>query len=181
MLKLHVTMSTDYDETTNEFVNNAFELELEHSLLAVSKWESKYEKPFLADNDKSTEEIQDYIRIMTLTPNVSDEVYSKLSTDNIEEINNYITSKQSATWFRENPDDKKRRPQEMITAELIYYWMISYRIPMETETWHLNKLLTLIRVFNVKSEKPKKMSQSQIAARNRQLNEERRKKFNTTG
>lgn len=182
MLKIEVTTPEVYDEEAQEFLfGDDYEIEIEHSLLSVSKWESKYERPFLDDKPKSNEEVIDYVRMMTLTPGVPDEVYSSLTQNNIEDISDYIASKQTATWFREDPNAPKKKPQEQITAELIYFWMISYRIPMETQHWHLNRLLTLVRVFNVKNEKPKKMSRSQIAEQNRVLNAQRRKQMNTKG
>lgn len=180
MLRLVVPGVEVFDEATQEFnTQGDVSLELEHSLVSLSKWEEIFEKPFLGKADKTSEEIMDYIKFMTLTPKVPTEVYSKLSADNVEAINKYINAKRTATWFNDAPGAPKSR--EVITSELIYYWMITFNIPFECERWHLNKLFTLIRVCNIKQAKPKKMSRSELAARNRELNAQRREQFGTKG
>jgi hypothetical protein len=179
MLKVIVPGDELYDETSQEFVTRGdVVLELEHSLVSLSKWESKYEKPFLDTAEKTTEEVLDYIRMMILGE-VPEEILLKLSEDNLNAINNYIDAKMTATWFREAPGAPKTR--EIVTSELVYYWMIALQIPFECQTWHLNRLFTLIRVCNIKSAKPKKMSRSEIAARNRELNAQRKERLGTSG
>jgi hypothetical protein len=180
MLTIVVPGVEMYDEQTEEFVTrDDMTLELEHSLVSLSKWESIYEKPFLGKDKKTTEQVLTYVKLMTLTPNVPDEVFAKLSEGNYKSINEYIDAKMTATWFSDIPSALGSR--DVITAELIYYWMITFQIPFECERWHLNRLFTLIRVCNVKQAKPKKMSRSEIAARNRELNAQRKAQLGTRG
>lgn len=165
-----------YDEATNEFVminDGEFELELEHSLASLSKWESEFEVPFLSDREMTWEQMLGYIKAMTLTPNVPPEVYLHLSSGDVEMINGYLNRKMTATWFKETPGTQKKS-RETYTAEVIYYMMFSLNIPTECENWHLAKLLTLIRVFNEKNRKPDKVDQKQAAVDRQRINEQRR-------
>lgn len=180
MLTIIVLGEEVFDETTQEFSTQGdVVLNLEHSLLSLSKWESKHKKPFLGTEIKTTEEVLDYIRMMNTTQTFPPEVFSNLSQSNFDAINDYIDDKMSATWFADTPVRSAGR--EIITSELIYYWLIAFEIPFECETWHLNRLFTLIRVCSVKNEKPKKISRSEIAQRNRDLNASRKAKHNTSG
>ena len=179
MLQIVVPAVEMYNEQTNEFVIAKEQtLQLEHSLVSLSKWESKWNKPFLTKDEKTFEETIDYIRCMTLTKNVKPEVYLRLTPENIEEINRYIEAPMTATTIN---DRDPRISREINTSELIYYWMIALNIPFECQKWHLNRLLTLIKVCSIKSQSPKKMSKREIMQRNASLNEARRKKLNSKG
>lgn len=180
MLSITIPATEMFNEETQEFIQfKEQKLQLEHSLVSLSKWEAKWCKPFLSKEEKTLEETVDYIKCMTITQNVDQSVYSRLTNPNIQAINKYIEAPMTATTFYN--DNQKGRGRETITSELIYYWMISLNIPMECQKWHLNRLLTLIRVCNVKNTPPKKMSKKDIASRNAALNAARRKQFNTQG
>lgn len=175
MLTITVPAREIYDERTNRFFTVKEQtLKLEHSLVSISKWESKWEKSYLESNDKTDEEVIDYIRCMTLTQNVDPNVYYCLTRDNVNAIANYINAKRSATYL---PEQKEGRSsvRDKVTSELIYYWMVALQIPFEAEKWHLNRLLTLIQICNIKNNPGKKMSKSEILNRNRALNKARRK------
>ena len=180
MLTISVPTQKMYDEEKGEFVFGGFvTLELEHSLVSLSKWESQYEKAFLGKQEKTEAEVLGYVKAMTLTPDVPDEVFFKLSAENIDEINAYINKKMTATHFVEPPGAPQTR--DVITAELIYYWMTVFNIPFECENWHLNRLFSLIRVCNIKQAKPKKTSPAEAAAQRRELNARRRAQLGSKG
>ena len=180
MLQITIPAVEQWDEEKQEFVNTKEQmLQLEHSLISLSKWESKWCKAFLIKEEKTFEETLDYIKCMTLTKNVDPNVYNYLTNKNIEEINSYIEAPMTATYFSQ--DKSGRISREQVTAELIYYWMIAFNIPFECQKWHLNRLLTLIKVCDVKNTPPKKRSAKEIMSQNAALNAARRKKFNTKG
>lgn len=175
MLTITVLGEELFDPETNKFsYPDSFTLELEHSLSSLSKWESKYEIPFLSDREehhKSTEMVLDYVRCMLLTLDPPSDWISKLSQENLDEITNYFDAKMTATWFNENRPEAKSG--ETITAELVYYWMTTAMIPWEAQYWHINKLFTLIKIFGAKNSKPKPMGRNEAAARRRALNKKR--------
>lgn len=181
MLQLKIPISPEgWDEEKQEFVEPTIKtLQLEHSLVSLSKWESKWCKAFLTNKEKTAEEILDYIKRMTITQNVDPDVYSHLTPENISEVEKYINAPMTATYISEDKIGKKSN--ETVTAELIYYWMIALQIPVEFQKWHLNRLLTLIKVCNIKNTPPKKRSKRDIMRSNAELNAARRKQLNTRG
>lgn len=180
MLRITIPAAEQFDEAKQEFIKTKEQtLQLEHSLVSLSKWESKWCKSFLSRTEKTYEETVDYIKCMTITQNVDPDVYNYLTNANIAEINRYIEAPMTATYFSEDRNGKSSR--EQVTAELIYYWMIALNIPFECQKWHLNRLLTLIRVCNVKNQPPRKMSRREIMSRNAALNASRRNRLNTRG
>lgn len=180
MLRITIPATELWDESKEEFINIKEQtLQLEHSLVSLSKWESKWCKPFLSKQEKTQEQIIDYVRCMTITQNVNPEIYKYLSRDNLKQINDYIDAPMTATWFSE--DKNKKGNNNQITSEIIYYWMIAFNIPFECQKWHLNKLMTLIRVCDIKNQSPKKRSQKEIMSRNAALNAARRKRLNSKG
>lgn len=181
MLQITVPGVELYDEKNNEFIyTEERTIQLEHSLVSISKWESKWCKPFISKTDKTEEETIDYVRCMTITQNVDPSVYQRLTKANYEEIEKYINAPMTATTFKERPGGKKGGGG-IITNEIIYYWMVSLQIPMDREKWHLNRLLTLIRVCNEKNAPSKKMSKSEIMKQNAAMNAARRQKLNSKG
>lgn len=180
MLQITIPEVELWDEKNQRFINVRQQtLSLEHSLVSISKWESKWCKPFLSSEEKTTDEVIDYVRCMTLTQNVSPDAYKYLTNDNIREINEYIEAPMSATVIYD--PNKGGHSREKITSELIYYWMIAMNIPFECQKWHLNRLLKLIQVCGIKNRPPKKMSKREIMNRNSALNAARRKQLNTKG
>lgn len=178
MLEILVPGKEYFDEDKNEFIySKPTKLSLEHSLISLSKWESKWKKPFLS-SDKTAEETIDYIRCMTLTQNVQPEVYLSLSGDNIQAVTDYIEDPMTATKIKRVGKGPKG---ETITAELIYYWMVTLNIPFECQKWHLNRLITLVEICSIKNQPQKKMSKGEILRQNRELNAARRAKYKTRG
>lgn len=158
MLPVHVPATEFFDERTEEFIEvKACTLQLEHSLISISKWEAKWRKPFLSKDEKTEEETLDYIRCMTITQNVDPMVYKALPNSEIQRIKDYMNAPMTATWFKE---DKRPPSRRVVTSELVYYWMIAQNIPFECEKWHFNRLMTLIRICGEKSAPQKKMSKS---------------------
>lgn len=180
MLQIVIPASEGWDEARQEFVNiKEQRLQLEHSLISLSKWESKWQKPFLSPDDKTPEEIIDYVRCMTLNQHVDPDVYYGLTEENMQQINEYIESPMTATTFTNLTPS--RGSHEIFTSEVIYYWMIAQSIPFECQKWHLNRLLTLIRVCNIKNSPPKKVSQAEMARQFASINAQRRKQMHTNG
>lgn len=179
MYKLVVPQAEMWDPVKEEFfIMKGCSLQLEHSLVSLSKWESKWNKPFLSKDKKTDEETRDYIRCMTVTQNVDPMVYSCMSQKDVEKVYEYINLPMTATTINNR---NKSIGREIITAEIIYYWMITLNIPFECQKWHLNRLLTLIEVCSIKNSSGKKMSKKDIYAQNRALNEMRKKKHGTKG
>ena len=181
MLQITIPETELFDEARQEFiyVNKPVTLSLEHSLVSISKWESKWKKPYITEEEKTTEEVIDYIRCMTITQNVSPEVYYALTEENFKEIEEYIKDTHTATTFVDRDEAKKNG--EGVTSELVYYWMCAYQIPFEAQKWHFNRLMTLIRIAAVKNSPAKKMSSKDAYNQQRELNALRRAKLKTKG
>ena len=180
MLELTVCEKELYDEDANEFLTVPERtIVLEHSLVSVSKWEAVWKKPFLQPNYKfTTEEFIDYIKCMTITQHVPEEVFLYMNFNEIKRIERYINEDRTATTFSEILGSPNR---QIVTSELIYYWMVAYQIPMECQKWHLSRLLALIRICNIKNSEPKKMSRADVIRQNKKLNEQRRKATGSRG
>jgi len=180
MLQLEIPTREFFDEDSSSFVVYTKEsLQVEHSLVSLSKWESKWCKPFLSQTPKTHEEMVDYIRCMTIAQNVKPETLLYLPQSTFDAIDAYINAPMTATWFNDNKTTSKGR--EIITSELIYYWMVSHSIPFECQKWHLNRLLTLIRVCNIKNQPQKKQSQKEMLANRTALNQSRKSQYQTKG
>lgn len=184
-LTIHIPSREIYNEETNEFFNVVgTTLKLEHSLVSISKWEAKWKKPFINQENKTREETIDYIKCMTLTQNVDDMVYNFLTNENLKQINDYISDPMTATWFSEETKRGIRGRNRIVTSELIYYWMIALQIPVEFQKWHLNRLITLIQVCNEEQKQAtngKKIPKREILSRNHAINEARKAALHTKG
>ena len=182
MLELTIPLSAEgWDDEKQEFVEPITEvLRLEHSLVSLAEWESKYCRAFMSKQDKTADETLYYIKCMTLNKDVDPEVYNHLTQGHVKAINDYIAAPMTATTFS---DDKKHGGSRSVnTAEVIYGWMIALQMPVDPfQYWHLNRLLTLIKVCNIQSQPQKKMSKRATTSRYAQLNAQRRSQMNTTG
>ena len=184
MLPITIPATEKFDATTEEFIiilSDPKTIQLEHSLISVSKWEQIYKKPFMTTELKG-KMFTDYVKCMTIGQPLDDYIYDCLTPKNKKEIADYIQDSATATWISDDVKKKnKGKSHEIITSELIYYWMISLQIPKEMEKWHLNRLLTLIEVCNIKNTPPEKMSKKDLYARNRELNKARKAKLHSKG
>lgn len=187
MLQITIPEREYFDEEKQEFIyTKRRTLLLEHSLISISKWEAKWKKPFLVGkaDDRTREESLDYIRCMS-TSQSNDDFINDITNVEMQQISEYIDDKMTATWFNDNNDPTIKsganRRGQVITSELIYYWMIAFNIPFECQKWHLNRLLTLIRICQIKNTPAKKMKKKDIYARNRALNDARRRSLGTMG
>lgn len=180
MLQIVIPEREYFDQQKQEFVNlKEQRLTLEHSLISISKWESKWKKPFLDKADKTPEESADYIRCMCVGKELDPLLLRWIPSETYTKINAYIADSMTATWFNERT--KKPGNSQVVTSELIYYWMIAFHIPLECEKWHLNRLLTLIKICEVKNAPPKKMRRKDIYSRNAALNAARKQKIAASG
>lgn len=179
-LTIVVPGSELFDSSTGEFIETKeTKLVLEHSLLSIAKWESKWHKPYLSRDQKTGEEALDYIRCMTLNGPIDPNVYKALTRSNIDAITSYINDSMTATTFKK---ENRKLSREIITNEIIYYWMTALNIPFDPcQKWHLSRLMTLIEVCSIKSQPPKKMSKADTMRQNHALNAKRRAKYHTHG
>ena len=181
MLPIYIKKKDLFNSKTNEFIPvKSTTLKLEHSLVSISKWESKWKVPFLTDKEKTNEQLMDYIRCMSISGDIDPNVLKLITPEDKQRITDYIETKMTATWFTKI-DNNGPKNSEQVTSELIYYWMIAYNIPPEYEKWHLSRLLTLIEICERKNAPAKKMSQYEIMARNKALNAQRRAAMKSKG
>jgi len=179
-LKVHVPGVEIFNESTNEFnYIKPCTFQIEHSLLSISKWESKWHKPFFSKDKKSMEELYSYIECMTITPNIDPVVYRCIPANELDKISEYLEDPMTATWFKK--DNKTAGSREVVTSEIIYYWMVALQIPFECQKWHINRLLTLVKVCNEKNQPGKKMSKNDIFRQNAKLNAARRAALKSKG
>lgn len=188
MLEIHVKAGPKkeiWDPKNQTFINidqldKDYDLSLEHSLISISLWESKWHVPFISKDAHTEEQTIHYIKCMTINKNVPDVVYDHMTLEDVKKISEYIHDPMSATTITHYGEDNKRSRQ-IITSEVIYGWMVGLQIPWEAQKWHLNRLLKLIEVCNAQNTPPKKMSSKDVIKRNRELNAARRAKYNSKG
>lgn len=179
MLTLFIPKSERFDEATQQFVDDGWTVEMEHSLVSLSKWESFFKKPFISKDEKTSEESLWYIKAMVISPGIPEEAFNYMTQSNVNAINAYVSDSMTATTIAELPGQKQNT--EKITNELIYYWMSVLGVPIACETWHLSRLLTFIKVCNAKNTPAKKMPKNEALRRQRELNAQRRAQFGTSG
>ena len=181
MLQLSIAAQEFFNEETQEFIQiKPVTIQMEHSLVSISKWEAKWHKPFLTEENKTDEELVDYLRCMTITQNVNPFVYYAVSNEQLKQVRAYISDPMTATTFREDKNKGKGKKQ-IITSEVIYYQMIALNIPMECQKWHLNRLMTLIRVVAIKNQPEKKMKAGDQIRQYSELNNMRRAAMHSKG
>lgn len=175
MLELHISETELWDPVSEKFLLvKEQSLPLEHSLLSISKWEEKWHKPMpLINNERlSGDEFLDYVRCMTISRNPDPLVYRCITAREVEAIMAYINDPHTATWFgNEKSGGNDKRP---LTTELIYHLMFAFGVSKECEKWHLNRLMTQLRVEYEESKPSKKKTPAEIAERHRMLNAKRR-------
>ena len=182
MLQITIPDLELWDEDNEQFVKiKGTTLQLEHSLVSISKWESKWHKSYLNTKEKTVEETIDYIRCMTITQNVNPLIYLNLPDEQIQKIIDYIEDPMTATTINDIRKEDKRKKPEIITSELIYYWMTALNIPPEYQKWHINRLITLIRVCEIKNRAPEKKNPKEVAKSYAELNKARRAKLHSKG
>lgn len=181
MLEIELPGGELYDEVKEEFINlKGKTIQLEHSLISISKWESKWKKPFFSEQKMTNEQFLDYILCMCMTKNVDKLDLQYLSRENLDKIGDYMSEQRTATWFNDSGNSNSNH--DVITSEVLYYQMFKLQIPIDCEKWHISRLITLIRVFAAKDpENSKKMTPKEVVAQNKALNEARKKKYNTKG
>lgn len=170
MLEITVAGRELWDSRTNTFyVLKDQVLQLEHSLLSISKWESITHKPFLGKDPRTSKEIVLYIKCMTLNKGVDPKAYDALTAKDLDKIRKYIDDPATATWFGKE-ENQRAGSRKVVTSEVIYYWMIAGNVPMQCEKWHLNRLLTLLHIIEIKNRPKKKgkMSSAKMASLNAQ-------------
>ncbi len=181
MIRISTPSGEYYDHRRQEFVTVVGQtVLLEHSLRSLAKWEARWKKPFLSKKEKTRAETIDYVRCMAVTPGVDPSIFETLTSENLAQISQYINNPMTATTFSDR-DQNKRPSREIVTAELIYYWMVALQIPFECQDWHLNRLLTLIHVCEIKNQPKKKINQKQAASERTRLNRARKAQLGTTG
>lgn len=179
MLDIIIPATEQFDERTMQFVETKEQkLTLEHSLISISKWEAKWKISYIDTKDKTRDQRLDYIRCMSLKGDISDDVLYSIAPQEMQKINNYINDSMSATVVKNTGGSASN---QFTTSELIYSWMVGYQIPVEFEKWHLSRLLTLIKVISEENKPKKKMTPSEIAARNKALNAKNRAKYHSRG
>jgi hypothetical protein len=182
VLTITIPLSESFDDESGQFLTEGVTLQFEHSLASLSKWEAKYEKPFLSREEKTVEEsLYYYEDCMLLTKNPPAGIFENLTRNNVNDIHDYINGKHTATWFHEDKNKPRGASRQVVTSAVVYGWMTAMRIPFEAEKWHLNQLFDLIRVCNEQQKTPKKMGRADAARQQAQLNAQRKAQMGTRG
>jgi hypothetical protein len=154
-------------------------LKFEHSLLSLSKWESRTKRPFYTRDQKTPTELLEYFRDMLVSPEDDPDLVYLLDPKQMDELGTYINAQLTASSV---PREDPKYNGEQTTSELIYYWLSQLKIPFHpTETWHLSRTLMLVQIASFKQQPPKKRPVTDTLAKWAKMNDERRQRFNTSG
>lgn len=161
-----------FDDELEEFRQfGADEITFEHSLYTIARYEEATHKPYY-DTRSDEDNLFSYMPYMAIKPPKDPSAFFRIPQDELAKLKSWMEDSHTATWFSKDDDNSPER--EIVTAELIYYWMTEYRIPFECERWHINRLMTLIQVCARKKSPPKQKSQAEIIREHRALNQKRR-------
>lgn len=165
-------------------INDVY-LRFEHSLVSLSEWEQEYEKPFYSSktvDNRTEKEMVSYFEYMLISGIEYRPLVRLASPEQMLALTHYINKGSTATTVKEMA--QKAGPNETPTSELMYYWLVAFKIPFKpTDEWHLHRLLMLVKVCGAKSTPSgrNKVNKRELAMSMREINEQRLRDLGTKG